>query len=224
MTHRTRWWASALPAANFMALGAISAAGFLPRLIRVYGGGSRYFSPVDRRKTPIPRLFVTDTGDQNFITRQEHEECVKLVINHWRNRYLALEHQLEIAMANQRRRSRKVFPLAARARLLKKQAECFRKADQYQRYLAGYISSRRMCELVGFADVKNTLAPILQQLQMAHDALLDRGFHDQLQLILGALQAGVLDRAAAHQLLGMAPEIVHALLFSTPQRGKASCT
>ena len=149
------------------------------------------------------------------MTRKQHEECVKQVIDHWRNRYLALEKQMQDASVLRRRKRTKKFAPASRDRLLKKQDEYFRNADQYQRYLAGFISCRRMCELVGFADDKNTLAPIFQQLQMAHDELLDRGFKDRLELILGGLQAGIIDREAAHSLLGMSAKKVQNYYLAT---------
>ena len=111
------------------------------------------------------------------MTQKEHEECVKLVINHWRNRYLAVEKQLKQARGirnrSMDRRRVKAFGPAKRERLQKKQQDYIRTADKFQRFLCGFISARRMCERIGFSEDKNTLAPILLQLQTAHDELVE---------------------------------------------------
>lgn len=108
------------------------------------------------------------------------------------------------------------FTPAKKAAIAKRQAARLKEANKFERYLTGYISSRRFCELVGFGEEMNTLARIFQQLQDAHDELMNRGFREQLELIMCALKEGTITPKDATRMMGMDARAVYYLLSGEP--------
>lgn len=85
-------------------------------------------------------------------------------------------------------------------------------ADQYEKFLMGQMSARRLCQVEGFEDCANHLVPVLWGLQNAHDKAVYREAARLLRGIVRGLREGKVSRSKAHELFGLDAKALEELL------------
>ena len=85
-----------------------------------------------------------------------------------------------------------------------------------EKFLRGNMTARRLCQKVGVDDLANVLEPIFQDLQDAHNDIVDKRVRDRYRAVVRGYKAGRVLKEQTAKMLGMSEQAVYELLSGEP--------
>jgi len=85
-----------------------------------------------------------------------------------------------------------------------------------EKFLRGNMTARRLCQKVGVDDLANILEPVFQDLQDAHNDIVDKRVRDRCRAVVRGYKAGRVLKEQTAKMLGMSEQAVYELLSGEP--------